>query len=44
MVEEFAEKRRVTQRKRKFRGQSLRRMIVLTLLKKPEARLRAGRC
>ena len=37
MVEEFAEKRRVTQRKRKFRGQSLRRMIVLTLLKKPEA-------
>ena len=37
MVEEFAEKRRVIKRKRKFRGQSLLRMIVLTLLKKPEA-------
>ena len=37
MVEKFAEKRRVIQRQRKFRGQSLLRMIVLTLLKKPEA-------
>jgi hypothetical protein len=37
MVEDFAEQRRVIQRKRKFRGQSLLRMIVLTLLKKPEA-------
>ena len=37
MVEEFAEKRRVIKRQRKFRGQSLLRMIVLTLLKKPEA-------
>lgn len=35
MVEELAEN--VIQRKRKFRGQSLLRMIVLTLLKKPEA-------
>ena len=37
MVEEFAEKRGVIKRKRKFRGQSLLRMVVLTLLKKPEA-------
>ena len=32
-VEEFARQRRVIQRQRKFRGQSLLRMIVLTLLK-----------
>lgn len=37
MVEEFAEQRGVLRRKRKFRGQSLLRMIVWTLLKKPEA-------
>lgn len=37
MVEELAEKRHVIKRQRKFRGQSLLRMIVLTLLKKPEA-------
>ena len=36
-VEELAEQRRVIQRQRKFRGQSLLRMIVWTLLKKPEA-------
>lgn len=37
MVEELAEQRGVIKRKRKFRGESLVRMMVLTLLKKPEA-------
>jgi len=37
MIEELAEQRGVIQRRRKFCGQSLLRMIVLTLLKKPEA-------
>lgn len=36
-VEELAERRGVIKRKRKFCGQSLLRMVVLTLLKKPEA-------
>jgi Transposase DDE domain len=36
-VEELAGQRRVIKRQRKFRGQSLLRMIVLTLLKKPAA-------
>ena len=37
MVEEFAEQRNLIQRKRKFCGQSLLRMLVFTLLKKPDA-------
>ena len=36
-VEVLAQKHAVIQRKRKFRGQSLLRMIVLTLWKKPDA-------
>ena len=37
-TEELAEKHGVIQRQRKFTGQSLLRMLVLTLLKKPDAK------